>query len=328
MSIRNVSALVLGILVPSIAQAQQSFEAVFSGYLRPCITITAPDYAAVQWFNPDRTDISVTGPFAVASADGRRVFGVSDPLPGIAFQVSEIFPNGGQTPFFTLAGYEAGSITQAADGRLFVAARLGVGPAWFLVVISAAGAQEAIHPIPTPGEVGIIAVGSDGCTIFYTQEGVIQRMNGCTGAALTPFAAVAASDVYPLPNGQVLVGRDDQVVVYSAAGAVLRTIGLGSYGFAPGSEVIQVALGPDQQTLWIAAIPGCDLEGEVPGQLLRVSFATGAELAREPLAEVRLGTGLVIGLNAVAVPLAGTTVLLFFALTLAGAAVFVLGKQP
>lgn len=319
MNVRTVFLILFAALGP-VAQAQP-FEAVIAGDQSPCITITAPTIHVLQWIDPDRLDLGFTGPFSIASADGVRVFALDNDGPGFSFRVTEVFAGGGQIPFFTLPGYRGDWITQATNGRIFVLAHQG--DAQFVAVLSPGGVLEAIHPLPAPGFVTAFAVGSDGCTLFYGQGGVVRRMNGCTGAALAPFVTADVNDVFPLPNGQVLAALDDQVVLYDAGGSVLRSFALATYGFTSGFEAGDVALSADQRTLWIAALPVCVEEDE--GRLLRINFETGAELARDPLS-LTLSRGLVIGLAAADVPLAGPTVLLFITLALATAGVLVLRR--
>jgi hypothetical protein len=148
-----------------------------------------------------------------------------------------------------------------------------------LGVISPAGVLEASYPMPEASVDTSLAVGDDGCTVYYFTYDRMRRMNGCTGAVLPDFLIPPSPsnifDVDPLPNGQVLVAIDDRVDLFDAAGTFVRTVAsLSSYGLE-GWTVGQVIADASLSQVWLTK-SGCDAEGE----LLRVSFANGAELSR------------------------------------------------
>lgn len=311
--------------------AQLPFEAVVSGYNSLCGAVPVPDMPVVQWFNPDRTDFGFGQEFAVASGDGLRVFALKS---GADLRVVQLQPDGSETPFFTLAGYEATGITQAADGRLFVSAQQGASG--FLIVISPAGTLQSIHsmtPVVRSGLFSIlatIAVGPDGCTIYYANATGVARTNGCTGAALPQYVTLGGTirDIYPLANGNVLVAADGNVHLFDPAGALLRTIALTAYGYSAAMAAGQVALSAGGTVLWIAAVSECsfDVDPDDSNELLRVAFSDGRELSRDGLA-VNFPAGLVIGpAAATAIPTASEWGLLLAAIAIAAAGAIALRR--
>jgi hypothetical protein len=100
-----------------------------------------------------------------------------------------------------------------------------------------------VAEIPFPNSIGSLHIEllGDQCTLLYSVANRVARMNICTGAALSDFAALAAGEtagsIRALPNGDVLVASGNAVVQFTAAGALLRT-----YPFA---GVTHIALTPD-----------------------------------------------------------------------------------
>lgn len=298
--------LVLVALLPLAAEAQQPFDAVVSGesvfgcYILPIIE------PGVVWVNPDRveqpTNISI-----VASSDGRRVFAATD---GIPYRIVQVEPSGAQTPFYPSAEGFAINIAVADDGHVYV---LSSGAR--VERISPSGTLEATYPVGTVPPVDFaFDVASDNCTLFYSRGGVISRINGCTGASLPDFASVPfVSDIEVLPDGQVLLTQGDGVRLYSAAGTLVRTVAsIAAYGFdSERFEAAQASL--RDEVLWIAVVNGC----ETSSSLLRVSFATGAELSRRPLPVLNTASGLVIGAAAASIPTLSEMVMVLLVLALA-----------
>lgn len=314
--------LVLLALTAPVSSAQQPFEAVVSGYIGICGAITAPDEPVIQWFTPDRTDLGLLEPFAVASGDGLRVLGLASSIPGL--RVVRLEPDGTETPFFASNLYTPRSIAQASNGRVFVGAFQG--PAPVLLVISSTGVLETVYPVPS--EMSVLAVGPDGCTLYYANALGIGRFNGCTGLPMTPYVttlpqpAFTVRDIYPLPDGNVLVAVNDRVELRDPSGAVIRTILLSTYGYGPTVVAGQVAASADLSALWIVATSECSSD-EI-SDLLRIAMSDGRELSRRPLT-ASLVTGLIVGTaGAVAVPTATDLGLLLIGMMIAGVGVFVL----
>jgi hypothetical protein len=225
--------------------------------------------------------------------------------------IVEIRPDGTQVPFYT--GPQSGGLGMAvaASGTVFVSTG-GVTPQ--LVRISPEGVLEATYPFSGSNH---LAVAPDGCTILYSfGMSLIRRINGCTGAVLPDFAPSEwIHDIEVLPDGQVLVATDSFVRLYTAAGALVRTVAsLAAYGL---NDNTADAVAVRDGVLAIAAVDGCQADESV---LLRVDFSDGTELSREGL-QLTTARGLVLGASVPGVPTLGemALALLAFALAAAGA---------
>lgn len=303
------AGLVLALLaMPTLRAQQPRFEAVVAGGAVACISVLPPFTAAIEWMVPDA---GFPGSQAddLASAPGQPVYAAS------SGNVYTILPDGTRTLFFN--GVPAVSaITVASTGRVFARS------ATTLAVISAAGVLETTYPLPDA--TGMIAVASDGCTLYYQKTASIGRINGCTGALLSDFAPLPAlfTDLYPLPNGTVLVSSETTIVLHDPSGIVIRTIANRTdYGFDTERLFKQVAASPDGRILYVA-VEGCD-----PGILLTASMQDGFELSRRSLEYTTTINALVVGsASAPGVPTASETALLILAIVLALGGAFILKR--
>jgi hypothetical protein len=295
------------LLVPALSAQQLRFEAVMTGRVVVGCMILPISFSAVQWVNPDRlyTDPNTTSETrSVTSAPGLPVFALRDG------DIINLQPDGTHTVILAGSFY---ALTVAPSGRFF--ATTGTD----LSVISSAGVLEATYPLPGATPVSaLVAVASDGCTVYYRKSSSIGRVNGCTGAPLSDFMAINISDLYdihPLPNGQVLIARTNGVDLHDASGSLIRNVAnIADYGFDPLLYApYQVAATPDGQVVWMAILNGC----EEMGSLVRVAIQDGHELSRVD-AETSTANGLVIGTATTAgVPTAGNLALAAFAIVLA-----------
>ena len=301
--------LVAVLFAAPISEAQQPFGVVVSGHdvFGGCFILPFSD-EVVQWYDPDRIDYDdVT---MVGSADGRRVLALLFESP---LRIVEIRPDGTQVPFYSGAPPAHGmSMSIASNGTVFVATG---GPSPALVRISAAGTLEATYPLTAYN----IAVGPDGCTIYYrTGANDVGRINGCTGAALPDFTALTSiNDLEVLSDGQVLVSSGTQVALYDASGAFVRVVAdVSSYGLIDReADAITVRGG----VLFLAAVDRCSSANSL---LLRVAFSDGSEISRAPLA-MTSANAIVVNNAALAIPTLGEVALalLVFALAAGGALV-------
>lgn len=311
--------LVAIVAIPGLVSAQTfPFEAVVAGSSNPCGGITTPiPFDFTEWFLQPGESIVWRGPsFAVASGDGRTVLGLrTSGLTGL--QVVKLDEPFISTVFYENSDYRPTALAQASNGRVFVVGSQGAVQT--LLVISATGVLEATYPIASAYQ---LAVGPDGCTLYFGN----QRMNGCTGAPMTPFTSLATPihDVYPLPDGTALVAAGSSVHLVNAAGTVIRTIPLSAYGFGPARFAAQVALRTDG-TLYVVVQQDCEQPGGDLAVLLRIAFDSGVELFREevehegPISSLVLGTA-----TPIAVPAASDIGLLLIGMVIAGAGVLVL----
>ena len=323
MSERHILATVIAIvvLVPAVLFAQQQrFEAVISGsaVFGACVILPVSS-AVLEWVNPDRVE-NDTEVRMIASAPGQPVFALR---PG---QIVTLQPDGTHSVF--AAGGGALRLTVAPTGRVFT-----TDFSESLTVISPAGVQEAVYPLPGASDFTIIEAAADGCTIYYLKLGAIGRFNGCTGAALSDFAPIPITspfgfqvyDIFPLPSGEVLIALGDEIVLYDVNGNVVRTVAdISMYGFDTNFSPEQVALSPDGQVLWIAIMNICNPE---TGVLLRASMRDDArELSRRPV-QLNDANGLVIGTaSTMDAPTASETALMILAIALALGGVFLLRR--
>jgi hypothetical protein len=312
------AAALLVVLGLGFAVGAQEFEVAFSGDGGfPC-GIGSPLTFDAAFFlfpppptpdTPQREAAEFLDIRMLAGANGGRVFGLTS-----AGAIVVLSPDGTSTLFFErIPGAFPGAIAVAQSGRVFMTTALG------LAVISPAGTLEALHPAGST--LPILGVAGDGCTVYYyVIDGMIRRINGCTGAVLPDFVTLAdVHDIEPQPNGDVLVAAADSVLLYSAEGVLLRTVtSLGSDG-GRRLEVWQAAMA--NGLVWIAAGDGCS-----SAQLLRVEAGTGREVGpRIPDLGLQRLTGLITGTASVAhIPTTGETTLILFAFALAAGGTLVL----
>ena len=309
--------LLLGL---SLTAGAQQYEFAVSGADFPCFIL--PIVSEQAWFyfpDPPQPDLPRESPVVtydtpmIAGGAGGVVFGVKRTSEVVRFTA-----NGLPTPFFGgIAGAQVPGIAVAPSGRIYRSVYRG-GVA-HLAVISPAGVQEAIYPLPGSPFPEILAVAPDSCTVYYANVTGIKRINGCTGAPLPDLVALEdVNDIEILPNGELLVAAGQQVFHYSAAGALIRTVtSLASYGFNASATLEEVAL--SNGVLWIVASQGCETE------LLRVAFDTGAEVRARLELTLVTASGLVINsATAANVPTAGEVALTLLAFAIAAAGSFVL----
>jgi hypothetical protein len=126
---------------------------------------------------------------------------------------------------------------------------------------------------------------ADQKTIFYTSEGTSIKRFDTTGegAQLTDFATgLPGSSAYALrilPNGQVLVGDTDRVLLLDTSGHVVQTycarqvvdVCFSTFSLEPGNSnpvIFALTLDPDGKSFWTADL--------VAGTVWKVDIATGA----------------------------------------------------
>lgn len=118
-----------------------------------------------------------------------------------------------------------------------------------------------------------IALGADGCTLYYDGEGTqILRYNVCTGTQLSDFADGVPGYCFAMavrPNGDLMVACSSQVNRFNAAGTLVQT-----YPNPNGSQLFALNLDPDNSTFWT----GDDENGEV----FHININTGALIGSFP----------------------------------------------
>ena len=218
MTVRQAAlALLLAAACVPLA-AQKPYEAAIAGPHGGCFF--EPFQATVDWIGP-------SGPIAespgatIAAAPGGRVYaaGLSDDVPG-AFEIHEV-GLGGFTRSVSqpVPGSEhPDALVVDANGNLYVLA------ANTIYALTAAGTLRATYPLATPSAMSM-DLAADQCTMFIAAEHVVRRFNVCTGTPLPHFGPVAHDylAVRILPEGGVLLSRDNAIDRYTAAGALART---------------------------------------------------------------------------------------------------------
>ena len=302
--------LVLLLALAVAAGAQQPFDFAVSGQSFSCGITTPIIRDRADFHFSQQEPVQVDDIVMIAPGPAGTVYGL---LRNSA--VVRLASNGSSVPFFGgVPGAIAHGIAATPAGRVFIT--VSVGGVSQLAVVSPAGAQEALYPLPVQVINPVLTVAGDGCTVYYADGfagsgTAVKRINGCTGAALPDFAALSGVyDVEVLPNGEVLVAADNGVRLYSAAGTFLRTV--------LSRTAYQAAL--VNGIVWIVAeTESCR------NDLLRVSFDTGTEVAPRVLLDPVIVNGLVVGAGSPAnVPTAGEVALTLLAFVLAGAGSLVL----
>lgn len=311
----NRMPLVAFLALLGVALPAQGFDAVLSGNMAGGCHVLSFRRPALEWVNPNGTELE-TDILAVASGDGRRVLATLGHDP---YRIVAIQPEGVQTHFATGGAGVAAHLAVADDGRVYALATT-TGSVRRIDRFSPAGTLEASYPLGVIGaSVGGLDVASDNCTLFYGAGTTIERFNGCTGTPLPSFATVPdLRDIEVQPGGTVLVATESAVLLYTAAGALSRTVAtLSAYGFDPTKHLIDQAAVRDG-VVWFTANNPC-----AEGNLLRVTLENGAELSRRELGVINDARALVLGGN-VNVPLAGETALALLVFALGAAGAFVL----
>lgn len=314
--------VLLLLLVAPVVEAQP-FEAVVMGGHQVCNfhRESTTHQRTLEWVNPDAVE-SNTPLYWIASSASGRLFGLIGSQP---YQIAAITPDGGRTVLATAPG-RGSMIAVAPGGRMYV---LAVRGGHTLDRFSPDGVLEASYPLGQPVGVGF-EVAPDGCTVYFTSSAGrdmianrIQRINGCTGERLPDFTVVMppVEDIEVQPDGQLLVATRQDVRLYDASGALARTIvpTLENYGFDPRHHMVEQA-SVRNGVLWLTMNDPCG-----SGFLLRIDFATGAELSRRAMASVNVAYSLVVGSAPfAAVPTAGEVALVLLAFVLAAAGSLVL----
>ena len=329
----------LAIAFATRGQQPQPFQAVVAGRFSFCGFANIPDPPLIQWFEPDVTYAPWQYPFAAASADGRIVYGLFQ-SSSTQLQIVVARPDGTQTIVGSINNnVPRGNLTQAPNGRFFFAAAPYAPPFDYptvIVVMSTAGVVEAIHLLNDavhPAQIGVrIAIGPDGCTLYYANATGVGRFDACTGTPMAQFLSLNGTirDVFPAAGGDVLVAIDRRVDWYNSGGTLLRSVSLDSYGIGPEYRASQVALNTDHSEVWFTTTRECEQEtfeeDQAPPELLRISTSTGAAVTRRRIA-LQYPNSLIIGTaHFPYAPTASTAGLLAIAIAIAAAGLIALRR--
>lgn len=132
------------------------------------------------------------------------------------------------------------SILFDGSGRAYV----GQSDCDGILELNAAGElQRSFAPEPENQGAVWIDLGNDGCTMFYTSRGQsVKRFNVCTNEQIPNLYTLPGTDVlnqlHVLPDGDVLVASDDEILRISPFGSVVQSYDVAGefrlwYGVAP-----------------------------------------------------------------------------------------------
>ena len=276
--LRTITATGLGCLLiaVSVLLPGQRAEATHGTFAAGDVFVSMQD-GTVQWFHPDGTfnRLLPTGvPGSKAEGMGFDASGNLYVTHWSAGNTVEKFNTTGSLQGAFGSGYNCNpnSIVFDAAGNAYVGQKDCEAD---ILKFNAAGTpQAAFNAAPELRGTGWIDLAADGCTIFYTSEGVrVKRYNVCANAqgpdfnpvplpgTPTPFG-MGAQAVRIRPNGEVLVADDSVIVRLDAFGTQMLTY--------------DVAGEPDG---WL----GLDLAGDGTfwttnfnsGNVVRIDIATG-----------------------------------------------------
>ncbi len=275
--------LVCLLLLLASAAPTQAIEVLLSGTrLQGCRTFPY-GVPLLEWVVPRAVEIGSTV-YAIASNESGQVYGLVDDdteaVTDVPYRVVRFTPSG-ERVFFAGGLGHAGALTVADDGRVYVLADYSFGKR--IDRYSASGKWEAFYTL-LAAHMDLLDVASDGCTLFYRLGTGIERINGCTGQQLLPFADIPnVQDLEAQPDGQVLVATGSAVLLYDAAGNLVRTVAAAE----PGRTIDQASL--HDGVLWMTSNDACS-----DGALLRVSFENGTVLSRHALTHMTTTSGMVV----------------------------------
>jgi hypothetical protein len=227
--------------------AQKPYEAVIAGPHGGCSF--EPFTSTADWIGPAGVIAESEGG-TVAAAPGGRVFaaGRADSidafeideigLGGFRRRVSQTIPSGPGAPDALVAD---------VNGNLYVLA------SETLYALNAAGALRATYPLGTSTATSM-DLAADQCTMFIAADPAVRRFNVCTGTPLPDFGPVTPGHlvVKILPDGGVLLARQDAIDRYTPGGVLTRTYAV------PGLP-IALALANGGNSVWLARFCAFDL---------------------------------------------------------------------
>lgn len=259
------------LLLLAPAAVAQPFEVLLSGTRVQGCRFLPWEVPVLEWIGPRAQDVG-SEILAVAANDSGQIYGLAGQDP---YRVVLLAPSGERVPFASAPGM-ARALAVADDGRVYVTTGRRIDR------FSAAGIWEASYELSVSTQ--ILDVASDGCTLFYGHGTRIDRINGCSGRQLLPFADVPQfDDLEVQPDGQVLVAGTFAVLLYDAAGNLVRTVATSE----PGRTTDQASL--RDGVVWMTSTDLC-----YDSALLRVSLETGAVLSRHRLSSMTTTNGMVV----------------------------------
>jgi hypothetical protein len=232
-------ALLLALACLPLA-AQKPYEAVIAGPHGGCSF--EPFESNVEWIGPSGPGPRAQGQ-TIAAAPGGQIFAATrvGGVPNV-FEVHEAGPRG---TFRRVSQQIAGSehpeaLVVDANANTYVLA------ADTIYAITAAGALRKTYPLGTTSAFSM-DLGADQCTMFIAAGNIVRRFNVCGGTPLPDFGPVAHEYlvVRVLPDGGLLLSRDNAIDRYTPGGTLARTYAVTglpiAMGLADGGDSVRLA---------------------------------------------------------------------------------------
>ncbi len=129
------------------------------------------------------------------------------------------------------------------------------------------------NPANDYGGTDWIALGNDGCTMFYTSMSVaVKRFDVCTGTQLSDLATGLPQFCYQLAvrsSGEVMVACESAVLRLSPSGTILQTYQASAYSEG---NLESLALDPDGTSFWVG--------DQTTGDVVKIDIASGHQLMK------------------------------------------------
>lgn len=243
---------VLAVSLPICAQQFEVGDVIVSGSIPA--GGTQQFRAVIQWYGADGQLKGVLADSEFYGFFGRLAFSPQ----GILYAPSgsgivRVSPSGQitQGPY---GGSTYFALSFAEDGTLVAGFQTALSR------FATSGAQLTSYTLPVTDGVISIDVAADQCTAYFVGPGV-RRFDVCQGTQLPNSFPSGGGDFRLLPGGGLAIARNNGVEIYSAGGALLRTIGTLGGG--------AIALDVDGASIWVAMFGG---------SLAKFDIATGNQL--------------------------------------------------
>jgi hypothetical protein len=203
-----------------------------------------PGYA-LEWRNlwTDSSSQPDEGIAVVAAGGGGRVLALEVPPPSslTRFNLLEVRSDQTRQLLYSNDALFPAGVVVGASGNIYV---LAWDPGSVsILVLNAQGSLQATYHVPGPGShLQHIDLAADQCTLYYrADDGALHRFNVCTGTPLTNFPAASPATAAVLPDGDILVGRDHELLRYDVNGSLVRMYSLGLPPGSPDVDAIALA---------------------------------------------------------------------------------------
>ncbi len=264
--------LLVGVLVSLPSQRAEATHGTFAAG----DVFVSLKSGGVAWFHPDGTFNRLLTGIVPGHAEGMGfdtsqnlyvAHWCADGTCLLGNAVERFSPVGASLGTFG-SGYNCNptSVDFDADGNVYVGQADCTGD---ILKFDAAGtSQGAFHPVAENRGSMWIDLGGDGCTIYYTSQGVhVKRFNVCANDQVSDFATLpdVGNALRALPDYRVLVAANSAIVLLDTAGNVVQTYNVaGEPGLWFGVDIV------GDGTFWASNFGS--------GNVYKFDLATGAVL--------------------------------------------------